>query len=230
MIRAGFCLSISLLFIQAWFRTPISMMTEKSTRIHEMLKLGAKYPEITKATGAASSTIAYHAEKLGLRKNSFVKPSYNWTELQKYYDIGFSVSEVAEMFSVKHSALRDARLRGVLIMDPRRKRMVPQKRIPDHLIFARNSSVSFPTVKRRFNQLVRYMCSNAACPLHKMSPPVWANKPIVLHLDHINGDRSDQTFGNLRWLCPNCHSQTETYCGRNKGGASGRDRTDDLGI
>lgn len=43
----------------------------------------------------------------------------------------------------------------------------------------------------------------------------WNNKPIVLHLDHINGDHFDHRIENLRLLCPNCHSQTPTYCSKN---------------
>lgn len=41
-------------------------------------------------------------------------------------------------------------------------------------------------------------------------------KPLSLHLDHINGINDDHSIENLRFLCPNCHSQTDTYCGRNK--------------
>lgn len=43
----------------------------------------------------------------------------------------------------------------------------------------------------------------------------WNRKPITLELDHINGDRYDNRLENLRVLCPNCHSQTPTYKGRN---------------
>jgi hypothetical protein len=47
--------------------------------------------------------------------------------------------------------------------------------------------------------------------------PEWNGKLLVLPLDHINGDPTDSTLENLRFLCPNCHSQTETFAGRNIG-------------
>tara|TARA_B100000768_G_C11133253_1_gene312730 strand:- start:299 stop:730 length:432 start_codon:yes stop_codon:yes gene_type:complete len=43
----------------------------------------------------------------------------------------------------------------------------------------------------------------------------WNNNPISLELDHIDGDRTNHSLDNLRILCPNCHSQTSTYRGRN---------------
>lgn len=42
----------------------------------------------------------------------------------------------------------------------------------------------------------------------------WNGAPISLHLDHINGINNDNRIENLRFLCPNCHSQTKTYCRR----------------
>jgi len=42
------------------------------------------------------------------------------------------------------------------------------------------------------------------------------NKPIVMHLDHIDGNSRNHNLNNLRLLCPNCHSQTDTWCGKNK--------------
>ena len=46
----------------------------------------------------------------------------------------------------------------------------------------------------------------------------WNNKPLILQLDHIDGNTQNNIISNLRLLCPNCHSQTHTYAGKNING------------
>ena len=45
----------------------------------------------------------------------------------------------------------------------------------------------------------------------------WLGKQIVLEVDHIDGDSGNTKIENVRLICPNCHSQTETYKGKNRG-------------
>ena len=44
----------------------------------------------------------------------------------------------------------------------------------------------------------------------------WRGKPLVIQLEHINGVKNDHRWSNLKMLCPNCHSQTPTFSGRNR--------------
>lgn len=54
------------------------------------------------------------------------------------------------------------------------------------------------------NELLDYCC--AECGITE-----WRDRPLRLHLDHINGVSNDNRLENLRFLCPNCHDQTETW-------------------
>lgn len=77
-------------------------------------------------------------------------------------------------------------------------------------IFIENSTYFRGGVKKRLleNKLLEYRC--AECGLSDN----WNNKKLVLQLDHINGVPNDHRIENLRFLCPNCHSQTENFAGR----------------
>ena len=44
----------------------------------------------------------------------------------------------------------------------------------------------------------------------------WQGKKIRLQVHHIDGDRSNNNLSNLQLLCPNCHSQTDNFCSKNR--------------
>jgi 5-methylcytosine-specific restriction endonuclease McrA len=58
-------------------------------------------------------------------------------------------------------------------------------------------------------KLLKYEC---VCGISGL----WQGKEINLQLDHINGINNDNRIENLRYLCPNCHSQTLSFSGRNR--------------
>jgi len=72
---------------------------------------------------------------------------------------------------------------------------------------------SFQTFKLKKRLLKEGLLENicALCGINS-----WRGKPLSLHLDHINGNPRDHRIDNLRVICPNCDSQTDTYCGKNK--------------
>jgi 5-methylcytosine-specific restriction endonuclease McrA len=77
-------------------------------------------------------------------------------------------------------------------------------------ILIKNSTYSRCALKRRLisENIMEYKCY--LCSIID----VWNGKPIAIQLDHINGINNDNRLENLRFLCPNCHSQTDSYSGK----------------
>src|SRR6266581_2377273 len=68
----------------------------------------------------------------------------------------------------------------------------------------------------RLKEKLPSRCDNPKCVFHK-NPLLWNGEILSPILDHINGNRNDNSPQNLRYLCPNCDSQLETRAGRNRG-------------
>lgn len=80
-------------------------------------------------------------------------------------------------------------------------------------ILVENSS--YANISRLKQRLVKEGKMEYKC--QKCGISEWLGNPLTLQLDHINGINNDHRLTNLRFLCPNCHSQTDTYAGKNIG-------------
>jgi hypothetical protein len=78
------------------------------------------------------------------------------------------------------------------------------------------SKVGRAYAKWRREQNIPDRCDNPGCQFHQ-GPLVWNGKPLKLILDHVEGNRYDNSPRGLRYLCPNCDSQLPTRGGGNKG-------------
>lgn len=94
-------------------------------------------------------------------------------------------------------------------------------RIEDKL--TKNSTLSNEAVTRILveKNIMAYECD--VCALTE-----WQGKFITLELDHKNGDRHDNRIENLHFLCPNCHSQTPNFRGKNINNGQKKVSDDDM--
>jgi hypothetical protein len=95
---------------------------------------------------------------------------------------------------------------------PWRVNVTPFNRLEDREYFAPNTKHGGAEMRKRIcdEKLIPYRC--AFCG----NEGKWNGMTLHLEIDHVNGDHYDNRLENLRFLCPNCHSLTSTFGGRNK--------------
>ena len=152
-------------------------------------------------TGRAKSTISWHARQLDRPIDERCARRYDWAEIQAYYDEGHSISECQARFGFARQSWNEARKRGEVV----------SRRHPRPITDLLTSSRSRKNLKHR---LVKEGLLESRCELCGLTE--WRGAPLAMALHHINGDGSDNRLENLQMLCPNCHSQTENFAGRNR--------------
>ena len=138
---------------------------------------------------------------------NLVKSSLNIAEV--LFKLGYTVAGNSWGYSQVKQRMTDLNLSG---KDFRGKSAVIEESLKNKVVdlFKENSKHSRNSLRRRIIQdnLLEYKC--AIC-----GTKTWNGKTLSLEIGHINGINNDNRLENLRFLCPNCHSQTSTYGSKN---------------
>jgi transposase-like protein len=165
---------------------------------------GRSQTAIARELGISKPTVCFHLRMLGVPPVEDFARRYDWNEIRAYYDAGHSMTECRRRFGFSRNAWWDAIRRGAIVPRPRSE--------PIDAILAAGRRRNRNHIKSR---LVTAGLKELRCEQCGITD--WQGGPLSFELHHVNGDGLDNRLQNLLLLCPNCHSQTDTWGGRNSG-------------
>jgi 5-methylcytosine-specific restriction endonuclease McrA len=186
----------------------LRIMTTRE-EVDRLLAEGYGRGDIARRLGIARSTVSYHARRLGAAMDGRAARRYDWREIQAYYAAGHSVRECRERFGFGSSTWSEAVQRSDVV--PRSNAMP----IPALVAAPRGRA----HLKSRLLKAGLLKSSCQRCGITN-----WQGELLSLELHHINGIGQDNRLENLTLLCPNCHSQTDSWGGRNRARTPGTHR------
>ncbi|MFI0033975.1 HNH endonuclease signature motif containing protein [Streptomyces mutabilis] len=171
--------------------------------------------------------------KLGVDVSHFEREGTKWTReiLEPVVAQSTSVNEVLRRLGldpvgghnthisrrIKAYGLDTSHFTSVVRTDWQRHNQ--RRRTPGEILVEDTSPRARRIPGSRLKRAMRELGVEERCALCGVEA-VWFGEPLPLEVDHIDGNWRNNRLENLRMLCPNCHSATDTYRGRNKGRAS----------
>ena len=171
-------------------------------KVRELLKQGKRQVDIAKELQIRECSVFHHIKSLKEEPILLERlSSIDWNEVQKFLNETKNKKQTLDKFNIPYRvwdlATKKKLLSGVAAI------AVP---LEDYLILGSKITSSHLKPKILEAGLLKNECVECG------QPPEWKNKQLTLILDHINGNPEDNRIENLRILCPNCNSQTPTFC------------------
>ncbi len=171
-------------------------------QVERLLDEGRSNAEVAAILAVSTPTVSYHARKLGVPPDKRFSKRFDWNAVQAAHDQGLSVRECAKKFGFQKGSWHKAVQRGAI--KPR------SHVIPIEELLVRGRRTGRDHLKGR---LTKAGLKENRCEICGITE--WMGMPVSMQLHHKNGDGQDNRLENIQFLCANCHSQTDTYGGRN---------------
>ncbi|NJP50687.1 HNH endonuclease [Streptomyces sp. SBST2-5] len=174
--------------------------------------------------------VARRMKKLGVDVSHFEREGAKWSRevLEPVVAGSKSVSEVLRRLGLDvvggHHTHITRRIKALgldtshftPVVRTERQRHNQRRRTPEEILVADASEHARRVPSGRLKRAMLELGRKERCALCG-TDGVWQGHPLPLEIDHIDGDWRNNRFENLRFLCPNCHSTTDSYRGRSKG-------------
>ncbi|ANZ18465.1 HNH endonuclease [Streptomyces noursei] len=167
--------------------------------------------------------------KLGVDTSHFEREGVKWTKeiLEPVVALSTSVNEVVRRLGLDcvggHQTHIARRIKACgidtshfsTVVRTENMRYNQRRRTAEEILVEATSAHARRLPNSRLKRAMRELGVAERCTLCGIEP-VWRGDPLPLEVDHIDGNWRDNRIRNLRFLCPNCHSTTDSYRGRGK--------------
>ncbi|MCT7353885.1 HNH endonuclease [Streptomyces sp. 15-116A] len=176
--------------------------------------------------------ISDRMRKLGVDVSHFEREGAKWTReiLEPVVAESTSVNEVLRKLGLDvvggHHTNISRRIKAygidtshfTPVVRREKQRRNQRRRTAEEILIEDTSGHAVRVPSSRLKRAMRELGREERCALCGIEA-VWLGEPLPLEVDHIDGNWRNNRIENLRLLCPNCHSTTDSYRGRGKGRA-----------